>query len=121
MFVHIYLIFLPVGVPCARLKSDAQLSTASATPVTPTPSATFTPVGTRYNRYPTEAERLGICVRSLASLVAEKKVPIFKIGKIVLFDPVAVDAALSKYRVAYEGEPRPPKRRMERIAQEQPA
>jgi len=82
---------------------------AILTPTTrPLPST-----GTHYNRYPVEAERLGICVRSLATLTSERKIPHLKIGKLVLFDPVAVDAALVKFQV---GAPRPPKRRAGRIA-----
>jgi len=73
------------------------------------PVATATPSGTRYNRFPVEAERLGICVRSLATLTAERKIPHLKIGKLVLFDPVAVDAALVKFQV---GAPPTRERRM---------
>ena len=78
-----------------------------------TATITPTPAGARYNRYPHESKRLRVCVRSLATLVAERKIPHLKIGKLVLFDPVAVDAALVKFQV---GAPRPPKRRAGRIA-----
>ena len=83
------------------------------------PVATATPRGTRYNRYPVEAERLGICVRSLATLTSERKIPHLKIGKLVLFDPVAVDAALAKFQVG--GTPTPKRRAIRITQQEQPA
>jgi len=45
----------------------------------------------------------------LATLTAERKIPHLKIGKLVLFDPVAVDAALVKFQV---GAPPTRERRM---------
>jgi hypothetical protein len=73
-----------------------------------------TPSGTRYNRFPAEAERLGICQRSLATWCAQKTIPYFKCGKIVLFNPQAVDAALARFRV---GPASGPKRRAGRITE----
>ena len=71
----------------------------------------------RYNRPPQEAERLGICLRSLCSLMADRKIPYYKVGKSVRLDPVEVDEALFRnFRVPALGEPRPPKRRAARIA-----
>jgi hypothetical protein len=68
-----------------------------------------------YLRPPEEAARLGVSLRLLASWQAEGLVPFFKIGRCVLFDPSATDAALQKFR---RGPPTSPKRRAVRVTTE---
>ena len=77
--------------------------------------ATITP--RNYHRPADEAKRLGVCQRTLATWISEKRIPVFRIGRCLLLAPDQVDAALAaRFRVAYAGEPRPPKRRATRIA-----
>jgi len=92
-------------------------STANATP---TSTAATTP--RCYHRPADEAKRLHVCPRTIATWLSERRIPYRKCGKIILLDPVEVDEALARnFRVPALGEPRPPKRRMQRITQEQPA
>ena len=82
-------------------------------------SAEITPAPLHYNRPPREAERLGLSMRTLAALMADRKIPFLKVGKAVLLNPAEVDAALARnFRVAATGEPRPVahKRHMTRLA-----
>ena len=48
-------------------------------------------------RYKEMAQMLGISERSLKNWVSSRKVPYIKLGRIVLFDPAKVEAALAKY------------------------
>jgi excisionase family DNA binding protein len=69
-----------------------------------------------YTRKEGEAARLGICKRTLNQWMLERRIPYRKVGKLVLFDPLEVDQALHRHRVAAAGEPRPVKRPAGRIA-----
>ena len=90
---------------------NATCSTASATP-----TGTAATAPRYYHRPADEAKRLHVCPRTLATWIAERRIPHRKVGKIVLLDPQEVDEALARnFRVGCVGEPRPPKRRMERI------
>jgi excisionase family DNA binding protein len=53
------------------------------------------PSGKVYNRPAEEAKRLHISIRLLKRWMHEETIPYLKIGRVVLFDPQAVDAALS--------------------------
>jgi excisionase family DNA binding protein len=44
------------------------------------------------------AERLGITVRHVRRLVAERRVPYLKVGRLVRFDPEAINAWLDATR-----------------------
>jgi excisionase family DNA binding protein len=46
------------------------------------------------------AQRLGITVRHVRRLVAEKRVPYYKVGRLVRFDPAEITAWLGTRRVA---------------------
>jgi excisionase family DNA binding protein len=50
------------------------------------------------------AQRLGITVRHVRRLVAEKRVPYLKVGRLVRFDPEAIKAWLDTTR--FEATPR---------------
>jgi excisionase family DNA binding protein len=50
------------------------------------------------------AERLGITVRHVRRLVAERRVPYLKVGRLVRFDPEAINAWLDTTR--FEAAPR---------------
>ena len=45
------------------------------------------------------AERLGITVRHVRRLVAEKRVPYYKVGRLVRFDPAEITTWLGTRRV----------------------
>jgi excisionase family DNA binding protein len=70
------------------------------------------PTARAYNRPATEAKRLNVSVRTLATWLAEKRIPCRKIGRTVLIDPAESDAALERFRVGPATEP---KRRAGRI------
>jgi excisionase family DNA binding protein len=46
------------------------------------------------------AERLGVTVRHVRRLVAERRIPFIKWGGLLRFDPLEVDAWLDRHRVA---------------------
>ncbi len=46
------------------------------------------------------AEQLGITVRHVRRLIAERRVPYLKVGKLVRFDPAEIAAWLDRHRVA---------------------
>jgi excisionase family DNA binding protein len=46
------------------------------------------------------ADRLGVTPRLVRRLVAEKRVPYFKVGKFVRFDPAEISEWLDRARVA---------------------
>jgi excisionase family DNA binding protein len=46
------------------------------------------------------AQRLGITVRHVRRLVAEKRVPYYKVGRLVRFDPAEITTWLGTRRVA---------------------
>ena len=48
-------------------------------------------------RYPKMAEALGISERLLKNWVRDRVVPFTKIKRVVLFDPVKVEAALERF------------------------
>jgi len=54
------------------------------------------PSGRQYNRPAQEAKRLGICRRELSNWMNQGIVPFLQIGRVILFNPDAVDAALEK-------------------------
>jgi excisionase family DNA binding protein len=45
------------------------------------------------------AERLGVTVRFVRRLVAERRIPYVKVGKFVRFDPVEVERWIDEHRV----------------------
>lgn len=51
----------------------------------------------QYNRPEIEAKRIGISRRELTNWMKDKTVPFIQIGRVILFDPNAVDAALAKH------------------------
>jgi len=51
--------------------------------------------GKRKNRVPEEATRLGISQGALKKFARDGIIPFLKIGKVILSDPDAVDAALA--------------------------
>lgn len=70
---------------------------------------------TTYTRKAEEAERLGIGQRTLDRWCAARIVPHRRLGKVLLFNPAEVDAALARFTVAAIGDRQPRKRRAERI------
>ncbi|MHB1536362.1 MAG: helix-turn-helix domain-containing protein [Acidimicrobiales bacterium] len=46
------------------------------------------------------AEQLGITVRHVRRLIAERRVPYLKVGKLVRFDPADIAVWLDHHRVA---------------------
>jgi hypothetical protein len=63
---------------------------------------------TKYNRKADEVARLKVGARTFDRFVAGKMIPYRKIGRVLLFDPFEVDAALAaRFRVAAVGELRP--------------
>lgn len=46
------------------------------------------------------AEQLGITVRHVRRLIAERRVPYLKVGKLVRFDPAEIATWLDHHRVA---------------------
>jgi DNA-binding transcriptional regulator YiaG len=44
------------------------------------------------------ARQLEVCTRTLREWRAQRKIPSFKVGRIVLYDPEAVLAALDRYK-----------------------
>jgi excisionase family DNA binding protein len=61
--------------------------------------------GTKYHRKADEVVRLGIGSRTFDRFVAGKVIPFVRVGRVLLFDPAEVDAALTaRYRVAAVGE-----------------
>ena len=51
----------------------------------------------KYLRKKEQAEKLGISLRTLEWWQEAKLVPFIKIGKVILFDPEAVDKALRRF------------------------
>ncbi len=67
--------------------------------------------GVKYNRKADEIVRLGIGSRTFDRFVAARVVPFIRVGRVLLFDPVEVDAALTaRFRVSAIGEKRNTKR-----------
>ena len=60
-------------------------------------------------------EGLGISRRSLAEWQKRRVIPFYKIRRQILFDVAEVEHALRRFRYIAVGEPKPRKRRMERI------
>lgn len=46
------------------------------------------------------AEQLGITVRHVRRLIAERRIPYLKVGKLVRFDPAEIATWLDHHRVA---------------------
>jgi excisionase family DNA binding protein len=61
------------------------------------------------------AESLGVSGRTISRWQSRRVIPYYRIGRRVLFDVAEVEHALRGYRYIAVGEPRPRKRRMERI------
>lgn len=55
---------------------------------------------------PTLAERLGTSVRHIRRLLNERRVPYYKVGGLVRFDPLEIDAWVRSQRVEAEGSAR---------------
>lgn len=51
----------------------------------------------------TAADRLGVNVRYMRRLVAERRIPYIKLGHLLRFDPAEVDAWLDRARVSELG------------------
>ncbi len=49
------------------------------------------------------AEHLGITVRHVRRLIAERRVPYLKVGKLVRFDPAEIAGWLDEARVRHSG------------------
>lgn len=52
---------------------------------------------------PMAADRLGVSVRYMRRLVAERRIPYLKLGHLLRFDPDEVDAWLDRARVSELG------------------
>ena len=50
----------------------------------------------RYETYTETSQRLRVSRRTAENLVNRKIIPVIKLGRRCLFDPIAVDAALAK-------------------------
>jgi len=50
------------------------------------------------------AERLGVTERFVRRLIEERRVPFYKVGRLVRFDPAELDAWFEAQRVAPAGE-----------------
>lgn len=59
---------------------------------------------------PTAADRLGVSVRYMRRLVAERRIPYIKLGHLLRFDPDEVNAWLDRARVAELGPGASPRR-----------
>jgi len=53
--------------------------------------------GRQYNRPEIETKRIGISRRQLSNWMRNGTIPFIQRGRVILFDPVAVDAALAKF------------------------
>jgi excisionase family DNA binding protein len=62
--------------------------------------------GRRYNRPADEAKRLGISRRQIGNWQRDRTIPFIKRGRVILFDPVAVDEALERFENRPTGEGR---------------
>jgi excisionase family DNA binding protein len=51
----------------------------------------------RYNRPVEEAKRLGISRRQLSNWMRDRTIPFIQRGRVILFDPQAVDEALERF------------------------
>lgn len=61
----------------------------------------------KYHRKPAEIARLGVAPRTFDRWVSGKVIPFRRVGRVLLFDPFEVDAALAaRFRVAAVGESR---------------
>jgi excisionase family DNA binding protein len=49
---------------------------------------------------PTLAERLGVNQRFIRRLVAERRIPYIKVGRLLRFDPTEIDAWIDEARVS---------------------
>lgn len=70
----------------------------------PAPAGVPSP-GKQYHRPREEARRLGISRRQLSNWMKAGIVPYLKLGRLVLFDPIAVDAALTRFESQEVGRP----------------
>lgn len=52
-----------------------------------------------FNRKTEQAAALGISIRMLNKLMQKRAIPFYKVGKLVLFKPSEVEAAMRKFRV----------------------
>ena len=71
-------------------------------------SSTCMRISARYGaamhlRYKDMAKELGISERLLKDWVSRRLVPLIKVRRLVLFDPVKVEAALSKFERSQRG------------------
>ena len=48
------------------------------------------------------AEQLGTSVRHIRRLVQERRIPVVRVGRLIRFDPVDIDAWLDKHRSSAE-------------------
>jgi excisionase family DNA binding protein len=48
------------------------------------------------------AEQLGTSVRHIRRLVQERRIPVVRVGRLVRFDPVDIDAWLDRHRSSAE-------------------
>ena len=48
------------------------------------------------------AEQLSTSVRHLRRLVQERRIPVVRVGRLIRFDPVAIDAWLDEHRSSAE-------------------
>jgi excisionase family DNA binding protein len=53
--------------------------------------------GRQWNRPDIEANRLAISRRQLSNWMRDGSIPFVKRGRVILFDPTAVDAALARF------------------------
>ncbi len=57
------------------------------------------------------AEQLGITVRHVRRLIAERRVPFLRVGRLIRFDPAEIGTWLDHHRSAQRAEPVVPARR----------
>lgn len=69
------------------------------------PTAAVTTTGGPLLDVDSVAEALGVTPRHIRRLVAERRIPFFKIGKFVRFDPGSLDIWLDQRRVDVQGSP----------------
>lgn len=55
------------------------------------------------------AERLGVTVRFVRRLIAERRIPYIKVGHLVRFDPAAIEEWIENARVEQLWPPAPPR------------
>ena len=80
---------------------------------------TATPLPRLYLRPDEAARAIGVSRRTLGTWQSARVIGFRRVGRTVLFSVADIQTALDRYRIAPIGEPKPRKRRMQRIVPEQ--